>query len=82
MREELELKLQEEFDFMWQNNVDGNGRYVRKRLEEAEMNLAERCFRYDAADITDELLTTIEAEDIPETKLNDVSSKIRIGFAC
>lgn len=22
MREELELKLQEEFDFMWQNNVD------------------------------------------------------------
>ena len=37
---------------------------------------------YDAADITDELLTTIEAEDIPETKHNDVSSKIRIGFAC
>ena len=22
MREELELKLQEEFEFMWQNNVD------------------------------------------------------------
>ena len=60
----------------------GNGRYVRKRLEEVEMNLAERCFKYDVSDITDELLTTIEAEDIPETKLNDASSKIRIGFAC
>lgn len=36
----------------------GNGRYVRKILEEAGMNLAERCYRYD------------------------VSSKIRIGFAC
>ena len=80
--EEAIAKLRSNFEIVSKSEDYGNGRYVRKMLEEAEMNLAERCFRYDASDITDELLTTIEAEDIPETKLNDASSKIRIGFAC
>ena len=30
MREELELKLQEEFDFMWQNNVDEEKELYRR----------------------------------------------------
>lgn len=30
MREELELKLQEEFDFMWQNNVDEKRELYRR----------------------------------------------------
>ena len=30
MREELELKLQEEFDFMWQNNVDEERELYRR----------------------------------------------------
>ena len=80
--EEAIAKLRSNFEIVSKSEDYGNGRYVRKMLEEAEMNLAERCFKYDVSDITDELLTTIEAEDIPETKLNDASSKIRIGFAC
>ena len=80
--EEAIAKLRSNFEIVSKSEDYGNGRYVRKMLEEAEMNLAERCFKYDVSDITDELLTTIEAEDIPETKLNDASSKIHIGFAC
>ena len=80
--EEAIAKLRSNFEIVSKSEDYGNGRYVRKMLEEAEMNLAERCFKYDVSDITDEILTTIEAEDIPETKLNDASSKIRIGFAC
>ena len=80
--EEAIAKLRSNFEIVSKSEDYGNGRYVRKMLEEAEMNLAERCFKHDVSDITDELLTTIEAEDIPETKLNDASSKIRIGFAC
>jgi hypothetical protein len=51
-------------------------------VEEAEMNLAERLLKYDETDITDELLITIEAEDIPEVNCSDTFSKPRIGFAC
>lgn len=75
-------KLRINFEIASKSDDYGNGRYVRKMIEEAEMNLAERLLKYDESDITDELLTTIEAEDIPETKLNDTSSEIRIGFAC
>lgn len=80
--EEAITKLRCDFEIVSKSEDYGNGRYVRKMLEEAEMNLAERCFKYDALDITDELLTTIEAEDITETKFKDDSSKIHIGFAC
>lgn len=43
----------------------GNGRFVRKTIEEAEMNLAERLLKLDEADITEEMLTVIEEADIP-----------------
>lgn len=75
-------KLRSSFEIVSKSDDYGNGRYVRNMLEEAEMNLAERLLQYDESDITDDLLTTIEAEDIPETKHNDTSSKISIGFAC
>ena len=60
----------------------GNGRFVRKLLEEAEMNLALRLEKLSGAEISTKLLTTIEARDIPaapETKVK--SGRIRIGFS-
>jgi SpoVK/Ycf46/Vps4 family AAA+-type ATPase len=75
-------KLRRNFEIVNKSNDYGNGRYVRKMVEEAEMNLAERLLKYDETDITDELLITIEAEDIPEVNYRDTFSKPRIGFAC
>ena len=64
----------------------GNGRFVRKMLEEAEMNLAERItesFDPDAEpDIATELITTIDACDIPPVQVNESAKAKRIGFAC
>ncbi len=63
----------------------GNGRFVRKMLEEAEMNLAERLSKLDADDITTELLTTIKECDIPiydSEGRSFAAGKMRIGFAC
>ena len=60
----------------------GNGRGVRKLVEEAEMNLAERLSGMDAQILTTELITTIEECDVPDA-VADTSSKERIiGFAC
>ena len=58
----------------------GNGRYVRKLLEEAEMNLAARISELPVDKLTDELITTIDAGDIPEFKPK--KAERRIGFAC
>ncbi len=59
----------------------GNGRYVRKILEEAEMNLAERIFAMGDAEISTEVMTTIEACDIPEpTEESLLDKKLKIGF--
>ncbi|MCR4813234.1 MAG: AAA family ATPase [Lachnospiraceae bacterium] len=60
----------------------GNGRFVRKILEEAEMNLAMRIGKMNPSEITTKLLTTIEAEDIPATpKTERKAGVIRIGFS-
>jgi hypothetical protein len=75
-------KLKRNFEIVSKSDDYGNGRYVRNIIEEAGMNLAERLLKYDEADITDELLTTIDAEDIPEINYSDAFSKPRIGFAC
>ncbi len=58
----------------------GNGRYVRKLLEEAEMNMAARISELPVDKLTDELITTIDAGDIPEFKPK--KAERRIGFAC
>ena len=59
----------------------GNGRYVRKMLEEAEMNLAERLCVLQSSGITKEVLTTLEAYDIPEEKAETKEEKVTLGFA-
>lgn len=59
----------------------GNGRFVRKMLEEAEMNLAERVSQSAENEITAEFISTVEENDIPEpTEMKKQPEKIRIGF--
>lgn len=74
-------KLKENYESVRENNDYGNGRYVRKILEEAEMNLAERILKLEEAKITTELLSTIEACDIPELCEKNLPVKKQIGFA-
>jgi ATPases of the AAA+ class len=59
----------------------GNGRFVRKILDEAQMNLAERVMRSDCNNVSDDYIITIVAEDIPENKGENNQSKVPIGFA-
>lgn len=59
----------------------GNGRYVRKMLEEAEMNLAERVSELEESEITGELLTTLEEGDIPKFSVKESREMKRIGFS-
>lgn len=73
-------KLRENFDIVRGETDYGNGRFVRKTLEEAEMNLAERVLQYKESEITKELITTIEACDIPDMAARERAVK-RIGFA-
>ncbi len=53
-------KLRHNFDIVREESDYGNGRFVRKTLEEAEMNLAERILQFKESEITTELITTIE----------------------
>lgn len=48
--------------------------------EEAEMNLAERVAGVDESKITTELITTIEAKDIPETEEKKEQKGKKMGF--
>lgn len=62
----------------------GNGRFVRKVLEQAEMNLAERLLGFDEAEITGERIMTIEECDVPDVKPVMPAAreeKRRIGFS-
>lgn len=74
-------KLRQNYDIVRGENDYGNGRFVRKMLEEAEMNLAERVLQYKEYEITKELITTIEECDIPNLSSRKRAIK-RIGFAC
>lgn len=74
-------KLRKNFDIVREETDYGNGRFVRKMLEEAEMNLAERVLQYKEYEITNELVTTIEECDIPNRSTRKRAVK-RIGFAC
>lgn len=75
-------KLRENYETVYKQNDYGNGRYVRKLLEEAEMNLAERLLQMGDIEFTDEMITTIEEEDIPAFTPKKQTEKNRIGFAC
>lgn len=74
-------KLRQNYDIVRGENDYGNGRFVRKMLEEAEMNLAERVLQYKESEITKELITTIKECDIPNQSCNKSESK-KIGFVC
>lgn len=79
-------KLRENYEIAQKQDGYGNGRYVRKMLEEAEMNLAERITESLApgseSELTEEMITTIDACDIPQVQIAEKAKARRIGFAC
>ena len=75
-------KLKKNFESVKESRDYGNGRFARKMLEEAEMNLAERICQMDETEITTEVLTTIEESDIPEIPTEMKRQIKKIGFAC
>ena len=75
-------KLKDNYEMAMKNDDYGNGRFVRKMLEEAEMNLAERILNMGDIEFSDELITTIEESDIEVYKLVEKKEKISIGFTC
>ena len=79
-------KLRENYETAQKQDGYGNGRYVRKMLEEAEMNLAERLTESfesgSESELTEEMITTIDACDIPQVQIVDKAKARRIGFAC
>lgn len=74
-------KLRKNFDAARVNDDYGNGRYVRKLLEEAEMNQANRLIGLPIDELSAEDLTTIDECDIPDF-VPENKTKNRIGFAC
>ena len=74
-------RLRKNFDIAREESDYGNGRFVRKTLEEAEMNLAERILQFKESEITTELITTIEECDIPDLSTRNKTIR-QIGFAC
>ena len=72
-------KLRHIYESAGKDSDFGNGRFVRKTLEEAEMNLAVRVQQTDEALLTEELLTTIEASDIPEYERGKTQER-KMGF--
>lgn len=73
-------KLRKNCEIARQSSDYGNGRFVRKMLEEAEMNLAERVSQVAESEITVQLLTTIEEGDIPKTESKKNDTKKVMGF--
>ena len=80
--EEAMDRLRSNYEVAMKSNDYGNGRFVRKMLEEAEMNLAERILEMGDIEFNDALITTLEASDIEEYKAIEKNEKISIGFAC
>ena len=78
-------KLEHIYDKVCGKEDYGNGRFARKMIEKAEMNLAERLMAYPEDQITKELITTLEECDIPDYDDPDitgsVSQTVRLGFA-
>lgn len=74
-------KLKTHFEGVMGSSDYGNGRFVRKMLEETEMNLAERVLQLKEEELTKEVLTTVEECDIPEVVGKESGKKQTIGFA-
>lgn len=73
-------KLRKNYESARVSNDYGNGRYVRKLLEEAEMNLAERVSQLCESDLTTKIITTLEETDIPESETMKCHEEKKIGF--
>jgi len=75
-------KLRTIYDCVRKDEDYGNGRFVHKTLEKAEMNLAERVMKLGLgeADITTQLLTTIDESDIPAMSHDKQAVTRRVGF--
>ncbi len=73
-------KLRRSYEAVRGQENFGNGRFVRKLLEEAKMNLAERLLIPGEEEPTDEEMLTLEEKDIPETSVQESSGKGKIGF--
>ena len=74
-------KLRASYEAAKVNTDFGNGRFVRKLLEEAEMNQATRVVMLPETELTPEVITTIEECDIPDFTV-EKKTKAKIGFAC
>ena len=74
-------KLKNHFEKAREDKDYGNGRFARKMLEEAEMNLAERIISLGEKEIDTQLITTIDESDIPEVPVRDDRLMRKIGFA-
>ena len=73
-------KLRDSYDAA-KNEADyGNGRFVRKMLEEAEMNMAVRLMEAGTLDDSTVPVTTIEECDIPEKQQRKSAEIKRIGY--
>ena len=73
-------KIKEICEMARKDSDFGNGRFVRKLIEEAEMNLAKRFIDTDTDSLTIQVLTTIEECDIPKWNHNKNQERIKIGF--
>ena len=73
-------KLQSIYENARHDEDYGNGRFVRRMLEEAEMNLAERIIAVGKTELTESLITTIEESDIPEPNFEKMDKGVTLGF--
>lgn len=73
-------KLRGYYDRMRQNKNFGNGRFVRKMLEGAELNMAARITKLEEGKITPQLISVIEECDIPELQEAGCIQTKKIGF--
>ena len=78
--DEAMQKLRETYDAVRTQDDYGNGRFVRKILEESEMNMAVRLLQSGCLDEASELKMTIEECDIPDMQRAKQAAATHIGF--
>jgi len=58
----------------------GNGRYARNLLEKARLRQATRLIHMEHGKVTEQIATTLIAEDFEELRLTAMQSEKRVGF--
>lgn len=86
LTDEAMNKLENIFDKVVGTEDFGNGRFVRKIIEKAELNLAERIVSLSEEEINEKIITTLEACDIPDYEGMNAEKgdkkAFSMGFAC